>query len=188
MCYDPTYWDREYRVRSLPDMELKVNARAVDRYLAAMCKNEAIDVALGPYTGKAYVLRVAPMGGFASITLRPTGKPVTFLGRALAEAAAGVRARLERELINGTSMCRCVPIGITSTKEKTTVKKVKRFYIGKPEVIEGRDSSHWAKDTLPEAIEHAKQRAEETGEPQYVVKVIKVVRRKSQPIVVEDVK
>jgi hypothetical protein len=163
MCYDPTYWDREYGVRSLPDMDLKVNARAGDRYLTAMCKNEPIDVAIGPYTGKAYVLRVAIRSGFAHVTLRPTGKPVTFLERA-----------------------RCVPVVINP--KETRVKKVKRFYIGKPEVIEGRDSSHWAKDTLPKAIEHAKQRAEETGEPQYVVKVIKVVRRKSQPIIVEDVK
>ncbi len=78
--------------------------------------------------------------------------------------------------------------GLFTKKETNVKKKLKRFYIGKPDVVEGRDDCHWAHDTLPEAIEQAKARAELTGQPQYIVKVIKVVRRKEQPIVVEDVK
>lgn len=44
------------------------------------------------------------------------------------------------------------------------------------------------RETLAQAIEHATRLVENTGEDQFIVKVIKVVRRKTPPIVVEDVK
>lgn len=183
---DDFYDFPEYRVRRAPDVQFTMKAEAAGRYIAAVQKGEPIDVSIGGYTGKAYVIRfeyrVAPDGYNAKITLKPTGRPVGFMERALAEAATRVSARLERELLIAG------PVGITSTKEKTTVKKLKKFYIGKPEVVEGRDTSAWGKDTLPEAIEHAKQRARETGQPQYIVKVIKVVSRQDPPVSVKDVK
>lgn len=66
----------------------------------------------------------------------------------------------------------------------TPMAKLKKFYVG------GRNTvpfSGWVKDSLEEAIDHAKKLVESTGEEQYVVKVIRVVRRKPQPIVVETV-
>lgn len=79
--------------------------------------------------------------------------------------------------------------GAVPQKEKTKVapKKV-RFYIGKRDVCEGTDFQQWGKGSLPEALEQAKALAEKTDEPFYIVKVIKVVRRKKPPVTVEDVR
>jgi hypothetical protein len=79
-------------------------------------------------------------------------------------------------------------------KEKTVAPKSKvKFYVGKQDVCEGTDGYHgelegWGKATLQEAIDQAKELVEKTGKPQYIVKVIKVVRRKPQPVIVEDVR
>jgi hypothetical protein len=59
----------------------------------------------------------------------------------------------------------------------------KRFYVGHRPVL---DSSH-IKQTLAEAVAQAVQKCEQTGEEQIVVKVIRVVRQKPQPVVVETV-
>ncbi len=93
-------------------------------------------------------------------------------------------AGFEDKLINGSGLG--TPIGITS-KEKKVEKKLKRFYIGKPEVIEGTDTPNWGKDTLKEAITHAEERARLTGRPQYIVKVIKVVEVKPLPVSITNV-
>lgn len=78
----------------------------------------------------------------------------------------------------------------TVIKKELTMKSDKKsrvkFYIGHPRVASGSDG--WGKETLAEVIAQATKRCEETGEDQTIVKVIKVVRRKVQPIVVEDVK
>jgi len=70
---------------------------------------------------------------------------------------------------------------------------IKKFYLGKPSVIEGTDTFHgefanWGRDTLAEAIEHATERARATGQPQYIVKVIKVVTVAPAPVRMRDVK
>jgi hypothetical protein len=66
--------------------------------------------------------------------------------------------------------------------------KLKKFYVGKPEVVEGTNYNSWGRQTLPEAIEHAKKLVQESGKPAYIVKVIKVVRKKEQPLVIENLK
>jgi hypothetical protein len=79
---------------------------------------------------------------------------------------------------------------INAKKEESVVPtatpKTHRFYVGSP--VAYKNARDWAKKSLAEAVEHAKQRVEETGEEQFIVKVIKVVRRKAPPVVVEDVK
>lgn len=70
---------------------------------------------------------------------------------------------------------------------------MKKFYLGKPDVIEARDEfagafSNWGKDTLAEALDHAKEMARKTGRMQYIVKVIKTVSVKAAPVVTKDVK
>jgi hypothetical protein len=118
--------------------------------------------------------------------------------------------------VNPHPNCRCTPVGITSEKammnkccerdydndgncdrhpgrynkmgewkpvKEEPVKELKKFYVGRPGVAR----SAWAKDTLTEAIEHAKELVEKTGEEQVIVKVIRVVRRVSPPIIVETV-
>lgn len=69
--------------------------------------------------------------------------------------------------------------------------KVKRpYYIGHPKMLREAttDSGMWAKPTLADVIEQARERVQTTGEDQIIVKVIKVVRRQVAPIVVEDVR
>lgn len=72
-------------------------------------------------------------------------------------------------------------------------KTIKKFYLGKPDVIEGRDAfagafSNWGRETLAEAIQHAEDRARATGQPQYIVKVVKVVTVKPAPVQIRDVR
>lgn len=63
-----------------------------------------------------------------------------------------------------------------------------RFYVGSKAATQVKpDGSCWAKFTEKEAIEHATKLVEQTGEEQFIVKVVKVVRRKPMPIVVESV-
>jgi hypothetical protein len=64
-----------------------------------------------------------------------------------------------------------------------------RFYVGSKKAVQPDFRGEtWAKFTEAEAIAHATKLVESTGEEQFIVKVIKVVRRKPQPIVVEVVK
>lgn len=58
-----------------------------------------------------------------------------------------------------------------------------RFYVGSTNVRDG-----WAKHTLNEAIADAKALVESTGHEQYVVQVIRVVRKRPTPIIVETVR
>jgi hypothetical protein len=61
------------------------------------------------------------------------------------------------------------------------MKVTKKFYVGSRRLQPG-----WAKETLDEAIEHAKDLCEETGEAQFVVQVVRVVKLE-KPITVEEV-
>jgi hypothetical protein len=79
------------------------------------------------------------------------------------------------------------PTGPITIKEETVSPKntaLPRFYVGSKRALQ----NGWAKYTEKEAIDHAKMLLEQTHEEQFVVKIIKRVRRKSQPIVVETVK
>jgi exo-beta-1,3-glucanase (GH17 family) len=69
-------------------------------------------------------------------------------------------------------------------KELTKMPKLKKFYVGSPTVY----ANGWAKMTLEEAIKQAKELCEEREETQYVVKVVAVIKRREQPVVVEMVK
>lgn len=67
--------------------------------------------------------------------------------------------------------------------DKKTLK-ANRFYVGSPRAL--RDG--WGKPTLAEAVEHAKAQLESTGEDQFVVQIVRVVKKKEQPVVVEAIK
>ena len=60
----------------------------------------------------------------------------------------------------------------------------RRFYVGS-----NRMSPNWAKATLKEAVEHAKQILEKSPQldETFVVQIVRVVRRKQVPLVVEKV-
>lgn len=62
--------------------------------------------------------------------------------------------------------------------------KANRFYVGSRLAIERR----WGKASLKEAIKQGETLLESTGDEQFIVKIVKRVRRKPQPILVEDVK
>lgn len=102
-------------------------------------------------------------------------------------------AKLRVPIYTGTPMCRCVPF-ITSggamfhdevkTIEKAEVKS-NRFYVGSKSVF----TKDWGHEKLADAVAHATELLEERdGEEQFVVQIVRVVRRKPQPIVVETVK
>lgn len=62
-----------------------------------------------------------------------------------------------------------------------------KFYIAADRVMQPGDT--WAKPTLEAAIDHARLLLEREphNDVKYIVKVIKVVRRKSMPVQVENV-
>lgn len=64
-------------------------------------------------------------------------------------------------------------------KELTEMKK---FYVGSTNV-----SDSWKHSTLQAAINHAKERCEETDEIQYVVQIVRIVKPAKRPIIVEKV-
>lgn len=70
-------------------------------------------------------------------------------------------------------------------------KITKKFYVGSPKMNPlGSDGSFyntWAKSSIEAAIEAAKEKCEETGEPQIVVQIVRVIRPQKQPIVVERI-
>lgn len=59
----------------------------------------------------------------------------------------------------------------------------KRFYVGTASI-----GSNGFLKTLPEAIADAKAKLEAGDDERFIVEVVKVVRRQSSPIVVEDVR
>lgn len=87
-------------------------------------------------------------------------------------------------LTNNPSLYRRLKAMPKATKIKN------KFYVGSPKMnplsSDGSAYRIWSKATLAEAVEHAKEKCEETGEPQIVVQIIKVVRPQRSPIVVEN--
>lgn len=98
------------------------------------------------------------------------------------------------------------PFKVTYQPERPTAKldaslpaelQNKRFYVGSMKAIvpQGFNGRSWAKATLQDAVEHAKQilNSSSTGNVHhgndfaFVVKIVKVVRRAPQPVVVQDV-
>ena len=61
---------------------------------------------------------------------------------------------------------------------------MKKFYVGSKSTIVNGD---WTHQTVDGAINHAKRLLQESDEEQYVVKVIRIVKRRSLPIVVDTV-
>lgn len=76
----------------------------------------------------------------------------------------------------------------TKHKEKKVMDKkalkANRFYVGSERALR----TGWGKPTLAEAVEHAKQLQAETGDDQFVVQIVRVVKKKEQPVIVEAVK
>jgi hypothetical protein len=62
--------------------------------------------------------------------------------------------------------------------------KANKFYVGSKSTL----ARAWGHPDLKAALEHGKEMVEVGGDDQFIVKIVKVVRRKPQPIVVEDVK
>ncbi len=67
------------------------------------------------------------------------------------------------------------------------MKVERKYYVAHPRMKDPANS--WAHATEADAIEHAEDllRADPHSEFQFVVKIIKVVRRKEPPVVVESV-
>ena len=70
--------------------------------------------------------------------------------------------------------------------------RMNKFYVGArhiAESIEVEDNHEWTKATVEEAVEHARETMEEDNlDMAIVVQIIRVLKRKSNPIVVEKVK
>lgn len=66
----------------------------------------------------------------------------------------------------------------------------KKFYVGSNKVFGNTDNGRsWAKKTETEALSHARRVMEEHPDQEYcfIVKIVKVIRRQKQPLLVEKV-
>ena len=84
---------------------------------------------------------------------------------------------------------------IEFVKGKKTMKIVNKFYVASDRVTTEREQSNqplnrWTKKTLAEAIKHAEELLEKEPHQEFkaIVQIIRIVRRKRAPIVVERVK
>jgi hypothetical protein len=75
---------------------------------------------------------------------------------------------------------------IRTGKIRINTKELKRFYVGSPSMVNG-SNPNWARKTLAEAVQHARELAEESGHDQFVVKVVRVVRHPRPRLIVEEV-
>lgn len=130
----------------------------------------------GVYDGDALVAAVVMMDSISfdhryRVTLAPTGRPVSLLGVAASfyDRSAPDRAELQKE---------------KTVHPKTMRKGLKGFYVGSNTV-----SPEWTKATEAEAVKQAEELvASGQQEEAFVVRIVKVVRRKPQPIVAEPFK
>lgn len=123
--------------------------------------------------------------------------PSKFLSGALHDAAEHIMADAKRRLPYPydyiAHRVMGVPLKDIKAKEKkmprtpvVTKESVKRnkFYVGSKRAL----IDNWGHDTIAKAIEHGKGLLEENdGEEQFIVKIVRVVRRKPQPVIVEEV-
>lgn len=79
-------------------------------------------------------------------------------------------------------------IGIRSLMTKTTMTR--RFYVGAESISKAVENTGRCPvlKTIGEAIDEAKASVESgKNEVRYIVEIVKIVRRASQPVIVEDV-
>lgn len=93
--------------------------------------------------------------------------------------------------INNPKLLHRLTYGEIKMSPQNNKKITKKFYVGSPRMnplsTDGTFYHTWAKSSLEAAVEAAKEKCEETGEPQIVVQIVRVVRPQKQPIVVEKV-
>lgn len=86
------------------------------------------------------------------------------------------------------AMARCMTtskVGIEVPKGKDLTDR--RFYIGSKQIFPGGNNPDWAHATIADAEAHAQKMIEETGEDQFIVKIIRVVRKRPTPVDIEKV-
>ena len=85
-------------------------------------------------------------------------------------------------------MSRCITTAKTGIEiPKGKELKDRQFYVGSKQIFPGGNNEDWANGTIEDALAHAQKMVEETGEDQFVAKIIRVVRKRPTPVDVEKV-
>jgi DNA-directed RNA polymerase subunit M/transcription elongation factor TFIIS len=97
----------------------------------------------------------------------------------------------EDSYVAGRFWRRCDTCGYKTSfvhRQEAQMKIPNKYYVAADQIADG-DRRNWTKATEAEAVEHARQLLEENPNRQrcFVVKIIKVIRRAKQPVVVETV-
>ncbi len=74
-----------------------------------------------------------------------------------------------------------------AVKTKSKLKLSRKFYVGSRAVLDGQGHEEWRHQTLDAAVAHARTLCEQTGKDQIVVQIVRHIRQKATPIVVEKV-
>jgi hypothetical protein len=78
-------------------------------------------------------------------------------------------------------------IQIPKGAEGKRVLRERQYYVGSKNILPGGTSPGWGKPTLEAALEHARELIDQDGTDQFIVKIVRVVRRKKTPNTVEKV-
>lgn len=174
------------RIKTVPPRVLDISPPHIERLSTGLRKMGDINMTVNFATGKQLE---------ESLTL---GKPVQF--DAFGWQFDGYVTKTEfKEALDGLTTCEVVvrPTGPPRRKngrmsqlDKLKGKKRNLFYVAHPKIVNDLTSKEpsWAKPTLADAIEHGKEIMEqEDRDVVLIVKVIRVLRRKKPPILVEKV-
>lgn len=201
-------------VRRMQDIRLTVPSDRVNYWLDMFHRAQPVRVTLPQWCGNVFVKEVIvrnPVGGLppdADVTLAPTGKPELTIGvsgiqqmrdsleefnSSIARSLADKMARqLDAMFIKGANV-------VENKKLDRAALKANRYYVGSRDALAlkerfgrnpgGATRATWGHAKVEDAIAHAEELLEsQDGQEQFIVKIIKVVRRKPTPVVVEDLK
>lgn len=174
------------------DVQMTIAARALREAIDAFNKGTLVRVAARGVTITGFICEISPtVGAFggdrADLKLRVTGtirgafnpRPMHVIDDPTHEVRPSHRAMVSWYL------------STLGKKKETTVRSItkdhvkkNKFYVGSKSALERA----WGHATVQGALEHASKLVDDSdGEDQFIVKIVRVVRRVKQPVKVEVV-
>lgn len=133
-------------------------------------------VCLPQWCGEVYVIKgdlhtFIDKRSELTVLLRPTGAPTPYCS---CKFAARINRKYDLEYMKERTM---------SPKNK----KIPQYYVASNTIKPSAIGQDYVKFTEKEAVDQARKLVEQDGQERYIVKIIRRVRRKPQPVVVEKV-
>lgn len=189
-------FEREHRLRRMPNVKIVAVGNHIGWFVEKLRSGEKVWLSRPDVKGNGIIMKVERLAGCesmkerAEVTIMPTGERPA---RAITPNCLRTSyADIDRDIVENIKKQAIANLANLIAKENTVApknEKIPRFYVGSKAVFSPRNGERepWAKHTEAEAIAHATRLVEASGGEQYIVKIIKVVKRRPMPIVVEKV-